>query len=70
MKLSLNRTAVTLALAQHGWTMVQLAQEMNCSRANLYALLKRGSGSPRSVHKLAAALDVDVAEIVMGGSVE
>lgn len=55
---------IEAALARKGWTKTKLAQESNLNTPNICMAIRRGSCLPVTAGKIAAALGVDVTEIM------
>lgn len=62
--MTINRTKINFALARKGWTMGNFAEACGLSRSRLHAILNAKHIMPQTVGRLAAALGVDVADIV------
>ena len=57
--------AIKLIVAERELKMVELAKKMGCNRDLLHSTLRRGTCTPRTAGKIAHALDVSVADIVI-----
>ena len=62
--MKLNSNKLDLLTAQKGMTYTKLAERSGISRQNLSTVKNRGTCAPRTLVKLAAALEVDPAEIL------
>lgn len=62
--MTINRMKINFALARKGWTMGSFAEACGLSRGRLHAILNAKHIMPQTAGRLAAALGVDVAEIV------
>lgn len=62
--MTINRTKIDFALARKGWTMGNFAEACELSRGRLHAILNAKHIMPQTAGRLAAALGIDVAEIV------
>ena len=60
----INRLRLNVALARKQDTLSDLCAEIGISRNRLYSILKSRNISPKTVGKIARALDVDVLEII------
>lgn len=60
----INRLRLNVALARKQDTLSDLCKEIGISRNRLYSILKSRNISPKTVGKIARALDVDVLEII------
>lgn len=50
---------------EKGWTQTQLAKEASLSRVTVCQILNGRKGSPETIKKLAAALGVELASLVV-----
>lgn len=62
--MNISATKIETILAERGVTKVTLANKAGISRQNISTIIRRGSAEPKTVGKLAAALGVDVADII------
>lgn len=60
----LNTQRIELMLAERGLTKSALAENCGISRQNVSTIIRRGTCEPKTAGKLAAGLDVPVAEII------
>lgn len=60
----INRLRFNIALARKQDTISDICKEMGISRNRLYLILRSKNISPKTVGKIARALDVDVLEII------
>lgn len=66
--LELNRDRIEIAMAQRGIAgYTGLAKEMGCTRQNLAVIVNRGCCRSETVGRIARALGIDPAQIVVGG---
>lgn len=64
MKLELSRNKINIAMARKQWTVADLAKAYGVSRARINVILNQRTVSVVSAGRLAAALGVDVTEIL------
>lgn len=64
--MELNREKINLAMARKGYTIAQLAEAYGVSPQRIYIILGQKKVSPAAAGRLAAALGVDVTEILEG----
>lgn len=64
MKMEISRDKINIAMARKQWTVVDLAKAYGVSRARINVILNQRSVSVVSAGRLAAALGVDVTEIL------
>lgn len=64
--MELNRGKVELAIARKGYTITQLAKVYGVSPQRIYTILGQKKVTPATAGRLAAALGVDVTEILEG----
>ena len=55
---------INIALAKKGLTRSDLAKRAQMSRQNISTILTRGTCEPRTLGKLALALEVDVEDLI------
>lgn len=64
MKMEISRNKINIAMARKCWTVADLAEAYGVSRARINVILNQRSVSVVSAGRLAAALGVDVTEIL------
>lgn len=64
MKMEISRNKINIAMARKCWTVTDLAEAYGVSRARINVILNQRSVSVVSAGRLAAALGVDVTEIL------
>ena len=62
--MEISRQKINIAMARKQWTVVDLAEAYGVSRARINVILNQRSVSVVSAGRLAAALGVDVTEIL------
>lgn len=62
--MKINGTKLELLTAQRGLTFLSLAKKAGVSRQTVSATKMRGTCAPETLVKLAAALDIDPADII------
>lgn len=62
--MNINAIKIKCLIAAQGITQAQLAGKSKISRQNISNILRRGTCQPKTAGKIAAALSVDVAEIL------
>lgn len=60
----IDRIKIETVLAKRNMTRVQLANQSGVSRQSISTILTRGTCEPRTAGKLAAALEVDVEQLI------
>lgn len=55
---------IEICLAEAGITKADLSKRCGISRQNLSTIVRRGTCEPRTLGKIAAALDVDVEQLL------
>lgn len=63
-KMEISRQKINIAMARKQWTVADLAEAYGVSRARINVILNQRSVSVVSAGRLAAALGVDVTEIL------
>lgn len=63
----LNDVAIAIALARKRMTRKELCDMTNINQGNFSTMMKRGKVRPKTAGTIAAALDVDVTEIILTG---
>lgn len=64
MKLTVDDRKFSIAFANSGLAMGELANRAGLSRQRVYAILNSKKATPKAVGKIAKALGVDVTEII------
>lgn len=64
MKMEISRNKINIEMARKCWTVTDLAEAYGVSRARINVILNQRSVSVVSAGRLAAALGVDVTEIL------
>lgn len=62
--MTINTQKIELLLAEKSMTSTQLSALSGISRQNISTIIRRGSCAPKTVGKIAKALEVEVYEIV------
>lgn len=62
--MTINTQKIELLLAEKSMTSTQLSVLSGISRQNISTIIHRGSCAPKTVGKIARALDVEVSEII------
>jgi len=62
--MTINRLKINLLLAEQNLTKAALAERSGICRQNISAILRRGTCEPRTVWKLATALNVPMEDII------
>lgn len=62
--MQLDVRAIDIKLAEKGMTRTSLASSAGMCRQSVSTVLKRGTCNPVTAGKLAAALDVDISDII------
>ena len=62
--MTINTQRIEVMLAERGLTKAALAEVCGISRQNVSTIIRRGTCEPKTAGKLAAGLEVPVAEII------
>lgn len=62
--MNINAIKIKCLIATQGFSQAQLAEKSKISRQNISTIIRRGTCQPKTAGKIAAALGVDVAEIL------
>lgn len=62
--MTIDRAKLNLVLARKGWTIGDFAEACKLNRCRLYTILNAKHIMPQTAGRLAAALGVDVSEII------
>lgn len=62
--MKINSKAIVILLAQKGMTRSDMAKRASMSRQTASTLLKRGTCEPRTLGRIADALEVDVEQLM------
>ena len=64
VEMQISREKLSLLLAKRQFTMATLAKECGISRNRIYVIVNSRSVMPKTVGRIADALEVDIADII------
>ena len=62
--MKINRSKIEIILAQKRMTRASMASKASISRQSISTILTRGTCEPRTLGRIAAALEVDVEQLI------